>query len=1066
MFKALADLLVQPASNQINWFTLPRVKYMLLSVLYLLSWMLLDVGIVQFETSPHITPWYPPPALSLTLLFVFGQRYTPVLLVGALLDELWWRPTSLDPFHLLVFALIQTAGYSVACFILQQLRIDLFLRRLSDVLWFLAVATLIAPMSIALLSVANFALAGLLPWDKYGLAVFDFWLGDAIGITMLTPFLLVCVQPYLQSLQRTQAPLSRNQLLHPSCWELLAQGISIILGLFIAFGSLKSRSLNFSYVSLLPIVWTAVRQGLPRTSAAILVTNVGATILLRVQGGDGFDLGVFQLYLLAVSQTGLLLGAVVTERKRVENNLRLTQNRLQHLISSGPAVIYSSKCSGDYGITFISENVDLLLGYKAQEFILDSSFWAQQIHPEDAGRVFIEFAEILWMQGHHTCEYRFLHQDGTYRWIEDQLKLILKPGWQEFELLGCWQDITERKQADAELYQQDKLLRGVAEATKYLLTDTDLAIATDKALMALGVAAGVDRVYIYENHPHPTTGEISMSMRFEWTRESVQPTINQLHWQNQPYSAFGMTRWYSAFAAGNSISGLVQEFPATEQEILCRDNIVSIQMVPILIDAQLWGYIGFDDCHFERRWSKSEESILVVMAASIGGALKRQRIEKQLVYNALHDPLTGLPNRAFLLKRMEHVLFQIQRHQNSMVAVLFLDLDRFKLVNDGLGHLVGDQLLLNIARILESCVKVGDTIARLGGDEFTILLEGIQNFHDATRIAERIQEKLRRPFNINGQDIFVTLSIGISLSTSKHEKPEDLLWDADIAMYRAKFLGRSRYEVFNPTMHTHAVSRLQLETDLRRALEREEFCVYYQSIVSLATNQIVGFEALVRWQHPRGLLLPKEFITVAEETGLIIPLGYWVLSEACRQLRCWQVQFPVNPPLTMSVNVSTKQLTETDLVAQVERILVQAGIDAQTLRLEITESAIIENNICETLKLSQLKVLGLHFSLDDFGTGYSSLNYLNRFPADMLKIDRSFVKNINFSQENLELVRTIIALAHNLNMIVTAEGVETLEQLTLLKELGCELGQGYLFSQPINSEGVKTLLSQELRHTT
>lgn len=321
----------------------------------------------------------------------------------------------------------------------------------------------------------------------------------------------------------------------------------------------------------------------------------------------------------------------INERKRVEAVLSTTQERLQQLIFSEPAIIYSSKPDGDYGITFISENVTSQPGYKAQEFILDSRFWVDRVHPEDASRVLVEFSQLS-EQGHKTSEYRFLHKDGTYRWLQDELKLIKDATGNAQELLGCWQDITARKQAEAELYKRDILLRGVAEATNHLLTNTDYDTAFAKALETLGVAAGVDRVYIYENHPHPITGETVMSIRFEWTRETVEPTIHKPHWQNQPYSAFGMTRWYSALSSGYSINGIVRKFPLSEREILDRDYILSLLLVPILIDGEFWGYIGFDDCHSEHKWSSSEESILFAMAAGIGGALKRQRAEEQLLY--------------------------------------------------------------------------------------------------------------------------------------------------------------------------------------------------------------------------------------------------------------------------------------------------------------------------------------------------------------------------------------------------------------------------------------------------
>ncbi|CAN5762204.1 hypothetical protein BH18ACI4_BH18ACI4_20770 [soil metagenome] len=387
----------------------------------------------------------------------------------------------------------------------------------------------------------------------------------------------------------------------------------------------------------------------------------------------------------------------------------------------------------------------------------------------------------------------------------------------------------------------------------------------------------------------------------------------------------------------------------------------------------------------------------------------------------------------------------------QLFALLFLDLDRFKNINDSLGHIAGDQLLKATARCLEDCMRPMDTVARLGGDEFAILLDGLENQNQAILIAERIQQALTPAFNLNGHEVFVTASIGITLSAGGYHDPEDVLRDADTAMYRAKEGGKARSELFDASMHSHAVARLQLENDLRRAIERKEFEVYYQPIISLADDEISGFEALVRWNHPdRGLVLPSEFIPTAEETGLIVDIGRQVLHESCRQLREWQSTI-CQKPLTMSVNLSGKQFAQPDLVAQVKETLDETGLDAKYLKLEITESVVMENAEVATAMLKQLCALGVHLSIDDFGTGYSSLSYLHRFPVKALKIDRSFIGRMGPDGENSEIVRTINTLANNLGMGVVAEGVETADQLAQLKAIRCTLGQGYLFSRPLDA---------------
>ncbi|GAC1491350.1 MAG: hypothetical protein NVS2B14_03720 [Chamaesiphon sp.] len=434
---------------------------------------------------------------------------------------------------------------------------------------------------------------------------------------------------------------------------------------------------------------------------------------------------------------------------------------------------------------------------------------------------------------------------------------------------------------------------------------------------------------------------------------------------------------------------------------------------------------------------------------------ERKHVTEQLLHHAFNDALTSLPNRRLFMERLSQAAKIGRQRKNSMFAVLFIDLDGFKVINDSLGHAIGDQLLVTICRRLETCLRYRDTLARLGGDEFALLLEDIKDANDAIDLAERIQEKLKLPFNLSGQKVFATATIGIALSSTDYDRPEDLLRNADTAMYRAKLLGKARHAVFDPSMYTCAVARLQLDIALRWAIKRQELRLHYQPIMSLFNSKIIGFEALVRWQHPeRGLVMPNEFISVAEETGLIIPIGQWVLQEACCQMRLWEQQFSPDSLLTVSVNLSAKQFSQPDLIEQVKQILQKTGLDAHRLKLEITESVVMDNAEAATMMLKQLQALGVQLSIDDFGTGYSSLSYLHRFPTNTLKIDRSFVSRTNSEQEKWEIVWTIITLAHNLGMTVIAEGIETAEQLDKLRMLKCEYGQGYFFSKPLEAKSV------------
>jgi PAS domain S-box-containing protein len=459
---------------------------------------------------------------------------------------------------------------------------------------------------------------------------------------------------------------------------------------------------------------------------------------------------------------------------------------------------------------------------------------------------------------------------------------------------------------------------------------------------------------------------------------------------------------------------------------------------------------------------------------------ERKRAEELLAHSALHDGLTNLANRTLLLDRLRRALGISKRHANFKFAVLFIDIDGFKLFNDSLGHAAGDALLMQIAERLTACLRradtvsrpkqsvddenanVGDsTLARPGGDEFTVLAEELHDPSDAIRIAERIQQRLGTPFSIEGHEIVVTASVGVAFNGIDYAHAEDVLRDAEIAMYRAKQSGKARCEVFDNAMHAGALKRLQLETEMRRAVDQGEFHVYYQPIVSLQDGKIVGFEALTRWLSPHGMIMPSDFIPIADETGIILAINRQLLPEACRQLRTWQEIFPSDPPLSLSVNISPKQFSQADLASQIAQLLEQGGADPRCVDLEITETIAMADAEKSAGMLDQLKALGVGLDIDDFGTGYSSLSRLQKFPVNTLKIDRAFVSHMDTDDETHEIVRVIVTLAHNLGLKVVAEGVETQAQLNLLREIGCERAQGYLFSKPVDHQAILKLLETD-----
>jgi diguanylate cyclase (GGDEF)-like protein/PAS domain S-box-containing protein len=458
---------------------------------------------------------------------------------------------------------------------------------------------------------------------------------------------------------------------------------------------------------------------------------------------------------------------------------------------------------------------------------------------------------------------------------------------------------------------------------------------------------------------------------------------------------------------------------------------------------------------------RDDQGRAVRIAGSQSDITQRKVFEDRLQHNAFHDSLTGLPNRALLLDRLGQAVARTKRRPDCRFAVLFLDIDGFKIVNDSLGHQLGDQLLIAISRRLEHCLREGDTVARLGGDEFIILTHDISETRDVLGLAERVLECLQTAFSLEGHELVATASIGIALSAPYIESAEEVVRNADIAMYRAKSRGKSAYVVFDEAMHAEAVNRLQLHTDLRQATTRGELQLFFQPIVALETGRVRGFEALLRWYHAdRGLICPDDFVPLAEETKLILPIGMWVIRTAAIQLKSWQEQFAMPVPLSMSVNMSCRQFAQPDLVHQVEQILMETGLAARRFRMEITETAIMEHMETASAVLSKLKALGVKLALDDFGKGYSSLSYLHQFPFDTLKLDRSFIARIGPRGENTEIVRTIIALAQALGLDVVAEGVETARQRDQLRDLGCQFAQGYFFSRPLTAQAASALLEQ------
>jgi diguanylate cyclase (GGDEF)-like protein/PAS domain S-box-containing protein len=543
---------------------------------------------------------------------------------------------------------------------------------------------------------------------------------------------------------------------------------------------------------------------------------------------------------------------------------------------------------------------------------------------------------------------------------------------------------------------------------------------------------------------------------WDWNLET-----NELHYSPRWKSMLG----YQAAEIGNSSA-----------EWLDRVHIHDRSRLDIAIDAHLKGasphlMIEYRILHKDGtyRWMlcrglavRNGMERAYRMAGSQTDITDRKKAEEQLLYDAFHDNLTGIANRALFLDRLSRVIEHTKRRDHYQFAVLFLDLDRFKVINDSLGHIIGDQLLKLIAERLESVLRSGDTIARFGGDEFVILLEDIQSQQDAILVAERVQHKLEVPYLVYDQKVFTSASIGIVLSSIGYETTNEVVRDADIAMYQAKLMGKARYCVFTVQMREKAIARMELENDLHHALERGELFLDYQPYVSVSNQRIVGFEALLRWHHPRrGVIPPTEFIPIAEETGLIYRIGYWILKQACTQMARWHRRFPSDPPLKINVNISSKQFSRTRLWDDIREILEETGLDPGSLALEITENMLMENDDHVDDILAKLRAIGVKLQIDDFGTGYSSLGYLQRFPIHTLKIDPTFIHSLEVGGDQSNIVKTILSLAKELGMDTIAEGVETANQLTILRELHCPFVQGFLISRPVDHKQAYRLLESQ-----
>ena len=694
----------------------------------------------------------------------------------------------------------------------------------------------------------------------------------------------------------------------------------------------------------------------------------------------------------------------ITERKLAEEANRKSEERYRDLFENANDLIYTHDLDGNF--TSLNRAGEIITGYTRDEALKLNI--GQVVAPEH-----LEAARTMTARkvagGRPTAyELDIIAKDGKRVSLELSTRLIISTDGLPIGVQGIGRDITQRREAERSLHEALSLFSSTFESTADGI-----------------IVMGLDQEIVTCNRKFMEMWNVPQEII---EQKDGQVLIDHIAMQLK------------------DPDGLLE-------------NLIRVYKDPLATASQI---LELNDGRIFERYSQPQilEDKAVGRVACFRDITQRNQAEEKLRHYALHDTLTDLPNRVHFMNDLRQVVDIGAKNPKALFAVLFLDLDRFKVINDSLGHAIGDKLLISIAERLKACVRPGDVVARLGGDEFTILLNRSGPLDEVIRVAERLQTRISEPFKLDNYEVFTTASIGIVCSSPGVEREaEDFLRDADAAMYRAKEAGKARYEVFDTEMHVRNMNLLRIETDLRHAVERQELEVLYQPIVDLATGCVAEFEALIRWRHPKhGLVAPDEFVEVAEETGLIISIGRWILERACTQTAEWQKRFGV--PVSVSVNLSAKQLMHPQLTKQIKDILSSSGLDADYLQLEVTENTVMEHSERSLKVLSELAELGIALSTDDFGTGFSSLSYLQRFPFGRLKIDRSFVNIVDTDDKSNAIVKTILMLGINLGLEIVAEGIETPKQLDTLRALGCKLGQGYLFSHPLDAKSAEQILRE------
>ncbi len=954
---------------------------------------------VYFTSNGIVSAIWPGSGFALAALLIGGRRYIWGVLFGSLLlntlflDSLW---------AIGGMTLAQTLEAFIGAWLLT--RNDqpiLFVNTLKNHLRVILFGAGVACFVGAIIGPFALVLADIISSDDYFKNVLHWWMGDALGVILVAPFILAFGQ-------KTPPQFNVKQLLEAT----LLLTLTFVAGQIIFLDWFHETIIDSSkaYVMFLFVAWISIRFGIYGATFALLI--IASQALWGAKLGVGFfaneivtaNLTNYWFYMMILSQVGMTLGIYVNTIKQANKVIGVAKQRFSDLVNSTDGIVWEADVA-TFNFTFVSEQAERLLGYPAKDW-MKPGFWVEHIHPDDQ-RWAPEFClEATRRLEPHTFEYRFLTCDGRIVWLRDIVSVVSENGEPRW-LRGIMIDITEQKNAE-----QDLRIAATAFETQEGIIVTD----NNKIILRVNHAFTEITGYTAKDVIGKTPKILSSGLQDEDFYIAMWDAINHTEkWKGEIYNRRKNGEIYPQHLTITSVrdqSGTVANYVATLNDISVR--------------------------------KEAEEEI------------------KQL---AFYDFLTGLPNRRLLLDRLNQALASSARSKHNG-ALLFIDLDNFKILNDTLGHDFGDQLLIQASERLKSCIRECDAVSRIGGDEFVVLLEElskdpIKSLTQTERIANKIQTVLGQPYQLKMHQYHSSSSIGVTIFDDHRQTMEELLKQADIAMYQAKKSGRNAVCFFDPKMQELIVARSSLEAELRKSLDRQQFQLYYQIQVN-HLNRPIGVEALLRWKHEEyGLVSPAEFIPLAEETNLIIPIGEWVLETACAQIKAWQSN-ALTRDLTLSVNVSAKQFLQPSFVSQVQAFMQRFEIKPRLLKLELTESMLLVD-VEEIIPImNQLRDVGVTFSLDDFGTGYSSLQYLKQLPLDQLKIDQSFVRDITFDQSDKSIVRTIIAMARGLNLDVIAEGVETEEQKQLLLAKGCYAYQGYLFSKPMELEKIDELLKKML----